>query len=243
MGKSWTAGRSAYRPLNDVSNRMGRPLRATNRAIALLLATALAGVTVLGGARGDKLGPSSVPPHVRLSGDRAALTLAGPASSAPEMAAGSDKDWPCTQIKRSTLKAIFKVRVGAFYNEGEGACSFGLSSNSHLKGLAVEEAESDTMLAQLFPADGPAQYKYYNNSKNGMGKTFPLHVRGYKATYQFGPPFSIYVLKGSQFCLVDLNLNSGAEVGAPASPDGSIAASAAPGVAKHVLAICGDFYS
>ena len=241
MSKSCTARRSAHPPVKQVRGPMGRLLRASNRTIAPLLATALAGLAVLGAAPGEKLPPSSIPPHVEISGNQAALALAGAASRVPKMAASSGKDWPCTLIKRSTLKAIFKVRVGAFFNEGSGACSAGLGRHSHLKGSAVETAESDTMLAQLFPEDGPAQYKYYN----GLGKTFPLQVSGYQATYQVGAlsSISIYVLKHSQFCLVDLNLSNGAEVGAPASSDGSIAASAGPVVAKHLLAICNDFYS
>ena len=41
---------------------------------------------------------------------------------------------------------------------------YGIGPNAKLRGPAIETAESDTFLAQLFPTLGPAQYKYYTNT-------------------------------------------------------------------------------
>ena len=54
--------------------------------------------------------------------------------------------------------------------------------------------------------------------------------------------FSVYVLKGTQFCLVDLNLSSSHEVGLGPVTD-SLPAAEAVGLAKRVLPLCTDIFS
>jgi hypothetical protein len=140
---------------------------------------------------------------------------------------------------------LFTVRVGAPYDEGSGACAYGIGPNAKLRGPAIETAESDTFLAQLFPALGPSQYKYYTTT---AGKATAFKAPGYKASYlaqvAFGQMegFSVYVLKGTQFCLVDLNLASSREVGL-GSVTNSLPAGEAVGLAKRVVPLCTDLFS
>jgi hypothetical protein len=148
-------------------------------------------------------------------------------------------------LKRSDLARLFTVRVGAPYDEGSGACVYGIGPNAKLKGPAIETAESDTFLAQLFPALGPSQYKYYTTA---LGKTTAFTGPGYKASYvaeaAFGQMegFDVYVLKGTLFCLVDLNLSSSHEVGLGPFTN-SLPAGEALGLAKRVVPLCTDLFS
>jgi hypothetical protein len=147
-------------------------------------------------------------------------------------------------LKRSDLARLFTVRVGAPYDEGSGACVYGIGPNAKLKGPAIETAESDTFLAQLFPALGPSQYKYYTTA---AGKSIAFKAPGYKASYlaqvAFGQMegFSVYVLKGTLFCLVDLNLSSSHEVGLGPVTN-SLPAGEAVGLAKRVVPLCTDLF-
>jgi hypothetical protein len=148
-------------------------------------------------------------------------------------------------LKRSDLARLFTVRVGAPYDEGSGACVYGIGPNAKLKGPAIETAESDTFLAQLFPALGPSQYKYYTTT---AGKATAFKEPGYRASYlvqvAFGQMegFSVYVLKGTQFCLVDLNLSSSHEVGLGPVTN-SLPAGEAVGLAHRVVPLCTDLFS
>jgi hypothetical protein len=140
---------------------------------------------------------------------------------------------------------LFTVRVGAPYDEGSGACVYGIGPNAKLRGPAIETAESDTFLAQLFPALGPSQYKYYTTT---AGKATAFKEPGYRASYlaqvAFGhmEGFSVYVLKGTQFCLVDLNLSSSHEVGLGPVTN-SLPTGEAVGLAKRVVPLCTDIFS
>ncbi len=142
--------------------------------------------------------------------------VTGPSSSSYSLGAAGKKSAACTSIKRSDLARLFTVAVGSPYYEGSGACVYGIGPNSKLKGPPIETAETDTFLAQLFPALGPSQYKYYTTTG---GKATVFRAAGYKASYRaqvaFGQMegFSVYVLKGTLFCLMDLNLSRSSEVG------------------------------
>ena len=175
--------------------------------------------------------------------DGSAASSSATSSPAPLKPAGTGP--ACMSLKRSDLARLFTVRVGAPYDEGSGACVYGIGPNAKLKGPAIETAESDTFLAQLFPALGPSQYKYYTTT---VGKATAFKETGDKASYlaqvAFGDMegFSVYVLKGTQFCLVDLNLSSSHEVGLGPVTN-SLPAGEAVGLAKRVVPLCTDLFS
>ncbi len=168
---------------------------------------------------------------------------AAPAPSSPWAAT---KQGPaCASLKRPDLARLFTVSVGAPYDEGSGACVYGIGANAKLRGPAIETAESDTFLAQLFPALGRTEYKYYTTT---LGRTTAFKAPGYRASYMaqvaFGQMegFSLYVLKGTRFCLVDLNLSSSHEVGLGPVTN-SLPAGEAVGLAKRVVPLCADLFS
>jgi hypothetical protein len=158
--------------------------------------------------------------------------------------AATNQEAACPSLKRSDLARLFTVRVGAPYDEGSGACVYGIGPNAKLRGPAIETAESDTFLAQLFPALGPTQYKYYTKT---AGTATAFQSPGYKASYlaevAFGQMegFSVYVLKGAQFCLVDLDLSSSHEVGLGPVTAG-LPAREAVGLARRVVPVCTDLF-
>ena len=213
--------------------RPGSPL--ARRMAAPLLAVGVLGFAALGGSAASLSATSSPLP----------LKLAGTSSGPSSPSATTKKSLPCASIKRSDLARLFTVRVGAPYDEGSGACGYGIGPNAKLKGPAIETAESDTFLAQLFPALGPTQYQYYSTTG---GKAITFKAPGYKASYRaqvaFGQMegFSVYVLKGALFCLVDLNLSSSHEVGLGPVAN-SLPSGEAVGLAKRVVPLCTDIFA
>ena len=212
-----------------------RPGSRLARRVAPFVAVGVIGLAALGGSAAS-LGATSSPVPLKL----ASTTLAS--SSQRET---TKKGPACMSLKRSDLARLFTVRVGAPYDEGSGACVYGIGPNAKLKGPAIETAESDTFLAQLFPALGPSQYKYYTTA---LGKTTAFTGPGYKASYvaeaAFGQMegFDVYVLKGTLFCLVDLNLSSSHEVGLGPFTN-SLPVGEALGLAKRVVPLCTDLFS
>ena len=214
-----------------------RPLGAllARRAVAPLVAVGVLGFAALAMGSASLTATSSPLP----------AKVAGPSSSSYSLGAAGKKSAACTSIKRSDLARLFTVAVGSPYYEGSGACVYGIGPNSKLKGPPIETAETDTFLAQLFPALGPSQYKYYTTTG---GKATVFRAAGYKASYRaqvaFGQMegFSVYVLKGTLFCLMDLNLSRSSEVGlGPVTS--SLPAVEAVGLAKRVVPLCTDLFS
>lgn len=212
-----------------------RPGSRLAHRVAPFMAVGVIGLAALGGSAAS-LSATSSPVPLKLAG----TTLA---SSSPR--ATTKKGPACMSLKRSDLAKLFTVRVGAPYDEGSGACVYGIGPNAKLKGPPIETAESDTFLAQLFPALGPSQYKYYTTT---VGKATAFKEPGYKASYlaqvAFGQMegFSVYILKGTLFCLMDLNLSSSHEVGLGPVTN-SLPAGEALGLAKRVVPLCTDLFS
>jgi len=227
--------RAQRRPLLDRTG--ARPPRTplARRVVAPLVAVGVLGFAALtiGSA---SLTASSLPLPAKVT---------GPSSYSSSLGAAGKKSPPCTSIKRSDLARLFTVAVGSPYDEGSGACVYGIGPNSKLKGPPIETAETDTFLAQLFRALGATQYEYFSTTG---GKAIAFKSAGYKARYRaqvaFGQMegFSVYVLKGTLFCLVDINLSSSGEVGL-GRVTSSLPAAEAVGLAKRVVPLCTDLFS
>jgi hypothetical protein len=240
---------TAKRAPEVIGAARSRPTRRRARSTALLVGIVGASCLLVAPTVAQAASRTSRAPAVAYSSSSAAssparLQLAGTIRASSSVSARTEKASPCPSLKRSDLARLFTVSVGAPYNEGSGACGYGIGPNAKLKGPAIETAESDTFLAQLFPSLGPTQYHYYTTMAGR--KVIAFKAPGDKASYSQDLGFSVYVLKGTLFCLVDLSLSSNHEVGlGPVTTSGPVELPArqAVGLAKRVVPLCTDLFA
>jgi hypothetical protein len=183
---------------------------------------------------------ASAPPVQASSSSGAPMTVA------PAQAGGGAA--VCTRIKAETIAALITVPVGQPFNVLSGSattfgCSYGIGPNAGLTGEAIENAQSDTFIVGVIDAAGSGVDPY--SQATGLGPMTPMSGIGDKAEYSYNStiqePPSVYVLLGSEFCSVSLNLSNASEVGLPASGVlGLVSPSKAAGLAQKEAALCVD---
>lgn len=169
---------------------------------------------------------------------------AGPASAQPQPTSGaasnsgSASGQGCAAIKSATLKALLTVPVGEPYDEGSGACGFGVGANAGLHGSAVQTTNGDNLLAQLIPGIGASSYDDYTSRQ----PVTPLAGIGDQASFVTDDPLKVFALKGQDFCLIQLDIDDESAVGLPADSSGTIPDQDATAIATKVGAICTDMF-
>lgn len=151
---------------------------------------------------------------------------------------GSGSGRGCAAIKPATLTALLTVPVGEPYDEGSGACEFGVGANAGLRGSAVQTTNGDSLLAQLIPGIGASEYK----DDTSRQAVTPLAGIGDQASFVTGDPLKVFALKGNDFCLIQLNIGDASAVGLPADSSGTIPDQDATSIATKVGALCTDMF-
>lgn len=151
---------------------------------------------------------------------------------------GSGGGRGCAAIKSATLTALLTVPVGEPYDEGSGACEFGVGANAGLRGSAVQTTNGDSLLAQLIPGIGASEY----TDDTTRQPVTPLAGIGDQASFVTGDPLKVFALKGKDFCLIQLNISDASAVGLPADSSGTIPDQDATAIATKVGALCTDMF-
>lgn len=220
-----------------------RTSRSTTRTALSLAGAAVAFAVALGGCSSDP-GPASsqtsVPPHPTSTSTAQQGQASGTASSSGTTSnSGSASGKGCAAIKPATLKALFTVPVGEPFDEGSGACGFGVGASATLTGSAVETTDGDNLLAQLIPGAGASWYDDYARKQ----PVTQLPGIGDKATFVTGNPLKVFALRGKDFCLIQIVVGDTSSVGLKPDPSGTIADQDAIALATKVGALCTDMFA
>lgn len=216
-----------------------RPSRSRTRGTALLACAATALASALVACSSNAASNSSHSAGLSRPAGESTTQHQQTSSAASRSGSGKASGKGCAAITSATLKALFTVPVGEPYDEGSGACEFGLGANAKLRGSAVQTANGDSLLAQLIPGIGASEYNEYTSRQ----PVTPLAGIGDKASFADVAPFKVFAVKGQDFCLIQIGISNAREVGLNPDSTDTIPAQEAKTVATKAGALCTDMFN